>query len=108
MPNFADVMNQVDARLDASRISDDLTLPDATVIRGRFLRGSLPVEGPDLGIDGAGAVVTQTLFNTAATAAVLALIEGATLTHAGTAYRLQRKYPPRGDHAGRITLELGA
>ena len=106
MTNFSALMNRVDATLDASAISDDVALPDGSIVRGRFLRYSDEIGGLD-GVVGGGLSVTVIEFRCAATAAVLALIEGSILRHAGNDYHLNKKVPTGGDHVGRIVLELG-
>lgn len=107
MTDFSAIMNRVDARLDDSGISDDLTLPNASVIRGRFLRYQVEQATLDGGVIAGGVATTVIEFRTAATAAVLALAENAIVTHAGQSYRVYRKVSA-GDHVGRISIELGA
>lgn len=106
MANFSATMGVIDARLDLSRISDDVYLPNGSTIRGRFLRGEQTV-GLDVGTLNDPVRVVAVVFHCAATSAVLALVEGDVITHAGVSYRVLRKSPPGGDDTGRVMLELG-
>lgn len=101
------VMAAVDARIDASLISDDLTLPDGSTVRGRYERRAVELEGIDGGINNGAMYGVVCVFHCAATAAVLALIEGDLLRADGVRYKLIRRLPPAGDNNGRVTLELG-
>jgi len=104
---YGAVMSRVDARIDASRISDDLTLPSGATVRGRFEREAVELQGIEGGITAGGMYGTTVLFRCAASVAVRALIEGDLLTADEIVYKLQRRLPHAGDNNGRVVLELG-
>lgn len=95
-------MERVDARLDASPISDDLILPSGDIIRGRFFLGHREIELRDGSI-----AALEISFSGPATSEVLRLVENELVRYRGVAYRFVRRLPNRGDETGRVVLELG-
>lgn len=103
MTNFADTMALIDAALDQSIISDDLVLPDGTVVRGRLIRGEVP-----LGFDDGGELVgaSEIRFECAYSDDVAALKSGEWCLHNGNRYVFRSREPDRGDALGRVSLNL--
>jgi hypothetical protein len=96
-------MARVDAKVDASLLSDELTLPSGATVRGRFFSTYTEFE---LG-EGEAAIGLDISFRCRATPEVLALTENELVRIYGKRYRFVRRYPNEGDHTERTILALG-
>src|SRR5690606_32930689 len=94
-----DLMGRVDSRIDASRISDTMTLPDGSTVGGRFFASHREHELRD------GSFVTLEIsFMGPATEQVLALVEDELVEVDDTLYRFKRRLPDQGDESGRVLM----